>query len=86
MSIRLAKSTKFTEIQQLFGEKIGEFASENIKVKLMPLDIYSGNTETKNVTLRFKISPMDKTLSGDEIHEIMGEFEKLVSKINAEIV
>lgn len=86
MSVRLAKSTKFTEIEQLFGGKIGEFASENIKVKLMPLDIYSGNTETKNVTLRFKISPMDKTLSGDEIHEIMGEFEKLVSKINAEIV
>ena len=86
MSIKLAKTTKFTEIEQLFGEKIGEFLDENIKIKLTPLDIYSDNTETKNVTLRFKISPMEKTLSGDEIHEIMGEFEKLVSKINAEII
>lgn len=86
MSIKLAKTTKFTEIEQLFGEKIGEFAGENIKIKLTPLDIYSDNTETKNATLRFKISPMEKTLSGDEIHGIMGEFEKLVSKINAEII
>ncbi len=86
MSMKLAKTTSFASIEQLFVEKIDEFTAENIKIKLTPLDIYSDNPETKNVTLRFKISPMDKTLSGDEIHEIMSEFEKQVSKINAEII
>ena len=86
MSMKLAKTTSFASIEQLFVEKIDEFTAENIKIKLTPLDIYSDNPETKNVTLRFTISPMDKTLSGDEIHEIMSEFEKQVSKINAEII
>lgn len=86
MSIRLTKSVKFAEVEQSFAQKIKTLAEGNLKIKFTPLDIYSDNDQTKSLTLRLTISPTDRTLSGDEIHEIMAEFEQIVKNNNAEVI
>lgn len=86
MSIKLTKSVKFAEVEQSFAQKIKTLAEGNLKIKFTPLDIYSDNDQTKSLTLRLTISPTDRTLSGDEIHEIMAEFEQVVKNNNAEVI
>ena len=86
ISLRVSRGLAFTQIFETLHEKCQTFGDE-ILVEISPIDIYRVDEETKNVALRFKITPFNKTLSGDEIQQIMKQIEQEAGKkLNAEII
>ena len=86
ISMRVSRGIAFVQIFEPLHEKCQTFGDE-ILVEISPIDIYEVDEETKNVALRFKITPFDKTLNGDEIQQIMKQIEQeAVKKLNAEII
>ena len=93
ISLRVSRGLAFAQIFetlyekcQTLYEKCQTFGDE-ILVEISPIDIYRVDEETKNVALRFKITPFNKTLSGDEIQQIMKQIEQEAGKkLNAEII
>lgn len=61
---------------------------EDVDIIIEPLDIYqSENSDTKNITLKFRLTPQLKTLSGDETSEIVDRItQKVVNELDAAIV
>jgi len=53
-----------------------------------PLDIYQPESaETKNITLRITLGSYDKTLAGEEVHQIMADVtEKVTAATNGKVV
>lgn len=85
VSLKVQSDFEYAQIMQEFLKNIP--TNEDLKFKISPIDIYKNDENFKTITLRFRIIPMTKTLSGNEIKEIMSEIEKIVSeKINAEII
>ena len=86
ISLRVSRGLAFAQIFEALREKCQTFSNE-ILVEISPIDIYKIDEETRNVALRFKITPFDKTLSGDEIQQIMKQIEQEAGKkLNAEII
>lgn len=86
ISLRVSRGLAFAQIFEALREKCQTFGDE-ILVEISPIDIYKVDEETKNVALRFKITPFNKTLSGDEIQQIMKQIEQEAGKkLNAEII
>ena len=63
-------------------------ASEGVRVASTPIDIYQADSApTKNITLRFTITPLTKTLSSDEANGIVDAISKsVVAATGAEII
>ena len=86
VSLRVSRGLEFAQIFETLREKCQTFSNE-ILVEISPIDIYKVDEETKNVALRFKITPFNKTLSGDEIQQIMKQIDQEAGKkLNAEII
>ncbi|MBH2007232.1 phenylalanine--tRNA ligase subunit beta [Candidatus Saccharibacteria bacterium] len=64
------------------------FVSDDIRVTSKPLDIYqSDGGATKNVTLRFEISPNEKTLNATEVSQVIDTIiENVVHATGAQVV
>ncbi len=62
--------------------------NETVRVTISPLDIYQPEmSDTKNVTLRFTLTPSEKTLSSDETNKLIDVIsEKVVSATKAKII
>ena len=86
ISLRVSRGLAFAQIFEALREKCQTFGDE-VLVEISPIDIYKVDEKTKNVALRFKIAPFNKTLSGDEIQQIMKRIEQEAGKkLNAEII
>lgn len=86
ISLRVSRRLAFAQIFDTLREKCQTFGDE-VLVEISPIDIYKVDEKTKNVALRFKIMPFNKTLSGDEIQQIMKQIEQEAGKkLNAEII
>ena len=60
----------------------------NYEITVAPVDIYQGeDTSTKNITLRFALSSLEKTLTGEEVAQVVGQIIASVQQsTNATVV
>ena len=84
ISINVDESRQFAEIFDIFKDISGEF--ESVEVETLPVDIFNNGDGTKNISIRFKITPFEKTLTGDEIREIMQKIEEKAVKNGGKII
>lgn len=74
ISINVDETRQFAEIFGIFENISSEF--KDIEIETSPIDIFNNGDGTKNISIRFKITPFEKTLKGDEIREIMQKIEE----------
>lgn len=84
ISINVDESQQFTEIFEIFKDISSEF--RGIEIETLPIDIFNNGDGTKNISIRFKITPFEKTLNGDEIREIMQKIEEKAVKNGGKII
>ena len=82
LSLKFEREISFGEVKKAF-ERAKNLA-ENIEIEISPIDIYEVEN-SKTISLRFKIIPFEKTLTGDEIREIVEKLEKIAEKLGAKI-
>lgn len=84
ISINIDEKREFSEIFDIFKNISDKF--ENIEIEVLPIDIFKNSNGTKNVSIRFKITPFEKTLTGEEIHEIVQKIEELAQNNGGKII
>ena len=82
LSLKFEREISFGEVEKAF--ECAKNLAENIEIEISPIDIYEAEN-SKTISLRFKIIPFEKTLTGDEIREIVEKLEKIAEKIGAKI-
>ncbi|USN96996.1 MAG: phenylalanine--tRNA ligase subunit beta [Candidatus Nomurabacteria bacterium] len=85
VTLQVSRDSSFTDVE---GAVIESLSSTGLDVLVSPLGIYQPDEgDTKNVTLRLKLTSYEKTMTGDEVAVIMRALEQHVSsKINASII
>ncbi len=84
ISINVDESRQFAEIFDIFKDISSEF--KGVEIETLPIDIFNNGDGTKNISIRFKITPFEKTLNGDEIREIMQKIEGKAVKNGGKII
>ena len=84
ISINVEENRKFAEIFSIF-ENISDECSK-IDIETSPIDIFNNCDGSKNISIRFKITPFEKTLNGEEIREIMQKIEEKAIKNGGKII
>lgn len=84
ISINVDETRQFAEIFGIFENISSEF--KDIEIETSPIDIFNNGDSTKNISIRFKITPFEKTLTGDEIREIMQKIEEKAVKNGGKII
>lgn len=84
ISINIDESRQFAEIFEIFKDISSEF--KGVEIETSPIDIFNNGDGTKNISIRFKITPFEKTLNGDEIREIMQKIEEKAVKNGGKII
>lgn len=84
ISINVDETRQFAEIFGIFENISSEF--KDIEIETSPIDIFNNGDGTKNISIRFKITPFEKTLTGDEIREIMQKIEEKAVKNGGKII
>lgn len=84
ISINVDEKREFSEIFNIFENISDKF--ENVEIEVLPIDIFKNNDRTKNISIRFKITPFEKTLTGEEIHEIVQKIEELAQDNGGKII
>ena len=84
ISINVDEKREFSEIFNIFKNISDKF--ENIEIEVLPIDIFKNSDKTKNISIRFKITPFEKTLTGEEIHEIVQKIEELAQDNGGKII
>lgn len=84
ISINVDEKREFSEIFNIFKNISDKF--ENIEIEVLPIDIFKNSDRTKNISIRFKITPFEKTLTGEEIHEIVQKIEELAQDNGGKII
>lgn len=84
ISINVDEKREFSEIFNIFENISDKF--ENIEIEVLPIDIFKNSDRTKNISIRFKITPFEKTLTGKEIHEIVQKIEELAQDNGGKII
>lgn len=84
ISINVDEKREFSEIFNIFENISDKF--ENIEIEVLPIDIFKNSDRTKNISIRFKITPFEKTLTGEEIHEIVQKIEELAQDNGGKII
>lgn len=82
LSLKFEQEISFGEVKRAFES--AKSLAENIEIEISPIDIYE-TENSKTISLRFKIIPFEKTLTGDEIREIVKKLEKIAEKLGAKI-
>ena len=82
LSLKFEREISFGEVEKAFES--AKNLAENIEIEISPIDIYEVKN-SKTISLRFKIIPFEKTLTGDEIREIVEKLEKIAEKLGAKI-
>ena len=84
ISINVDEKREFSDIFDIFKNISDKF--ENIEIEVLPIDIFKNSDGTKNVSIRFKITPFKKTLTGEEIQEIVQKIEELAHDNGGKII
>lgn len=84
ISINVDESRQFAEIFDIFKDISSEF--KDVEIETLPIDIFNNGDGTKNISIRFKITPFEKTLNGDEIRDIMQKIEEKAVKNGGKII
>ena len=84
ISINVDETRQFAEIFGIFENISSEF--RNVEIETLPIDIFNNGDGTKNISIRFKITPFEKTLNGDEIRDIMQKIEEKAVKNGGKII
>lgn len=84
ISINVDETRQFAEIFGIFENISSEF--KDVEIEISPIDIFNNGDGTKNISIRFKITPFEKTLNGDEIREIMQKIEEKAVKNDGKII
>ena len=84
ISINIDESRQFAEIFDIFKDISSEF--KGVEIETLPIDIFNNGDGTKNISIRFKITPFEKTLNGDEIRDIMQKIEEKAVKNGGKII
>ena len=84
ISINVEENRKFAEIFSIFENISDEFSK--IDIKTSPIDIFNNCDGSKNISIRFKITPFEKTLNGEEIRGIMQKIEEKAIKNGGKII
>lgn len=84
ISINVDESRQFAEIFDIFKGISSEF--KGVEIETLPIDIFNNGDGTKNISIRFKITPFEKTLNGDEIRDIMQKIEEKAVKNSGKII
>lgn len=84
ISINIDETRQFAEIFGIFENISSEF--KDVEIETSPVDIFNNGDGTKNISIRFKITPFEKTLTGDEIREIMQKIEEKAVKNGGKII
>lgn len=84
ISINVDETRQFAEIFGIFENISSEF--KDVEIEISPIDIFNNGDGTKNISIRFKITPFEKTLTGDEIWEIMQKIEEKAVKNDGKII
>ena len=84
ISINVDESRQFAEIFDIFKDISSEF--KGVEIETLPIDTFNNGDGTKNISIRFKITPFEKTLNGDEIREIMQKIEEKAVKNGGKII
>jgi phenylalanine--tRNA ligase, beta subunit len=84
ISINVDESRQFAEIFDIFKDISSEF--RGVEIETLPIDIFNNGDGTKNISIRFKITPFEKTLNGDEIRDIMQKIEEKAVKNGGKII
>ncbi len=84
ISINVDESRQFAEIFDIFKDISSEF--KGVEIETSPIDIFNNGDGTKNISIRFKITPFEKTLNGDEIRDIMQKIEEKAVKNGGKII
>ncbi|MEO5950039.1 MAG: phenylalanine--tRNA ligase subunit beta [Candidatus Saccharimonadales bacterium] len=61
---------------------------ESIAIAVSPVDIYQAeDLQSKNITVRFRLTPRDKTLTSDDVHEVVNNLtDAVISATNAIVI
>ena len=73
---------KFSEVMTAFENAKNDFA--NTEIEISPLDIFR-RENAKTISIRFKIIPLEKTLTGDEITQIMNKMTKIAENLGGKV-
>lgn len=84
ISINVDESRQFAEIFEIFKDISSEF--KGVEIETSPIDIFNNGDGAKNISIRFKITPFEKTLNGDEIRDIMQKIEEKAVKNGGKII
>ena len=84
ISINVDETRQFAEIFGIFENISSEF--RNVEIETLPIDIFNNGDGTKNISIRFKITPFEKTLNGDEIRDIKQKIEEKAIKNGGKII
>lgn len=82
---KVSYDTKYSQIIETIQKAIKDI---KLNVEVSPVDIYKAeNTDTKNITVRIKLTSHDHTLASDEINETINTIsEKVISDVQATVV
>jgi phenylalanyl-tRNA synthetase beta chain len=82
---QVGAQTKYVELEKTVKEGID---TTSLAAEISALDIYQPESgDTKNITFRIKLTPYDKTLTGDEVTAVMNVLIDYVSsKLGATVV
>ncbi|MDO4902389.1 MAG: phenylalanine--tRNA ligase subunit beta [bacterium] len=83
LSVRFTEKIDFAQVQSAFESKKSAF--ENTEIEISPLDIFEKSGEI-TFSFRFKITPFEKTLTSEEINNIMEVLSNQGKKLGGEIV
>jgi phenylalanyl-tRNA synthetase beta chain len=82
---QVAQIVRYDQLKQTTEEGLRFSGLDSI---VTPLDIYQPDDgDTKNITLRIRLTPSDRTLNGDEVTAIMKQVtDHVVGQLNATVV
>lgn len=83
LSVRFAEKIDFAQVQSAFEAEKSAF--ENIEIEISPLDIFEKDGAI-TYSFRFRITPFEKTLNGDEINNIIDNLSSAGKKLGGEII
>lgn len=85
LCFKVAESVAYADVEGAVSEALSTAA---VEASVAPLDIYAPESgDTKNVTVRINLVSHDKTLTSDEVSEIIGKVsEHVVNLTNGEVV
>ncbi len=82
---QVSRDTKYVDVENAVAENLKD---SNLETIVTPLDIYQPESgDTKNITLRIRLTSHEKTLTGDDVAEVMDSLaQDVTSKLNATVV